>query len=169
MVVRHRKDQKIKKQYNLLQKRIAEGTYNMNDILQEDQTEFPLRKTSLTPEMTNEIKEKLKRFEQEEQFRKKGITQKSIALKLGTNSHYLSVYINEQKGMNFNRYMAELRINYITNLLNTNSKYLNYTIEALAEECGIAARQNFSNLFFDINGIRPTDYIKNRKKELGVS
>ncbi|MDR6487195.1 AraC-like DNA-binding protein [Chryseobacterium vietnamense] len=169
MVVRHRKDQKIKKQYNLLQKRIAEGTYNMNDILQEDQTEFPLRKTSLTPGMTNEIKEKLKRFEQEEQFRKKGITQKSIALKLGTNSHYLSVYINEQKGMNFNRYMAELRINYITNLLNTNSKYLNYTIEALAEECGIAARQNFSNLFFDINGIRPTDYIKNRKKELGIS
>lgn len=169
MAVRHRKDQKIKKQYNLLQKRIAEGTYNMNDIVQEDQTEFPLRKTSLTPEMTNEIKEKLKRFEQEEQFRKKGITQKSIALKLGTNSHYLSVYINEQKGMNFNRYMAELRINYITNLLNTNSKYLNYTTEALAEECGIAARQNFSNLFFDINGIRPTDYIKNRKKELGIS
>lgn len=169
MVFRHRKDQKIKKQYNLLQKRMAEGTYNMNDILQEDQTEFPLRKTSLTPEMTNEIKEKLKRFEQEEQFRRKGITQNSIALKLGTNAHYLSVYINEQKGMNFNKYMAELRINYITNLLNTNTKYLNYTIEALAEECGIAARQNFSNLFFDINGIRPTDYIKNRKKELGIS
>lgn len=71
--------------------------------------------------------------------------------------------------MNFNKYMAELRINYITNLLNTNTKYLNYTIEALAEECGIAARQNFSNLFFDINGIRPTDYIRNRKKELGIS
>ncbi|WBV56496.1 AraC family transcriptional regulator [Chryseobacterium daecheongense] len=169
LVVRHRKDQRIKKKYNLLQKRIADGTYNVNDILQEDQEEFPTRKTSLTPEMTSEIKEKLKRFEQEEQFRKKGITQKSIALKLGTNSHYLSVYINEQKGMNFNKYMAELRINYITNLLNTNSKYLNYTIEALAEECGIAARQNFSNLFFDINGIRPTDYIKNRKKELGIS
>ncbi|MEF9477295.1 AraC family transcriptional regulator [Chryseobacterium sp. 1B4] len=169
LVLRHRKDQKIKKQYNLLQKRIADGTYNITDIVREDQIEFSVRKTSLTPEMTMEIKEKLHKFEKEEQFRKKGITQKSIALKLGTNSHYLSVYINEQKGMNFNKYMAELRINYITNLLNTNSKYLNYTIEALAEECGIAARQNFSNLFFDINGIRPTDYIKNRKKELGIS
>lgn len=168
-IVRHRKDQKIKKQYNLLQKRIAEGTYNINDLLREELTEFPVRKTSLTPEITAEIKEKLQKFEQEQQFRKKGLTQKSIALKLGTNSHYLSVYINEQKGMNFNKYMAELRINYITNLLNTNSKYLNYTIEALAEECGIAARQNFSNLFFEINGIRPTDYIKNRKKELGMS
>lgn len=168
-VVRHRKDQKIKKQYNLLQKRMADGTYNIKDILKEDLTEFSIRKTSLTPEMTTEIKEKLQKFEQEDQFRKKGITQNSIALKLGTNAHYLSVYINEQKGMNFNKYMAELRINYITNLLNTNTKYLNYTIEALAEECGIAARQNFSNLFFDINGIRPTDYIRNRKKELGIS
>ncbi|WP_223878197.1 AraC family transcriptional regulator [Chryseobacterium vrystaatense] len=167
--VRHRKDQKIKKQYNLLQKRIADGTYNIKDILKEDLTEFSIRKTSLTPEMTIEIKEKLQKFEQEDQFIKKGLTQNSIALKLGTNSHYLSVYINEQKGMNFNKYMAELRINYITNLLNTNTKYLNYTIEALAEECGIAARQNFSNLFFDINGIRPTDYIRNRKKELGIS
>jgi len=79
------------------------------------------------------------------------------------------VYINENKGMNFNKYMAELRINYITTLLNTNNKYLNYTIEALAEECGIAARQNFSKLFFEINGIRPTDYIKKRKQELKIS
>lgn len=168
-IVRYRKDQKIKNQYDLLQKRIANGTNNITDIFNENLTEHPVRKTSLTSEMNFEIKRKLKRFEEEEYFRKKGITQKSIAIKLGTNSHYLSVYINEQKGMNFNKYMAELRINYITNLLNTNSKYLNYTIEALAEECGIASRQNFSNLFFDINGIRPTDYIKNRKRELGIA
>ncbi|MBW7674233.1 AraC family transcriptional regulator [Chryseobacterium chendengshani] len=166
---RYIKDRKIKKQYDLLQKRISEGTYNINDIVQDNTGENTLRKTSLTPEMTLEIRDKLAMFEHELQFIKKGITQKSIANKLNTNSHYLSVYINENKGMNFNKYMAELRINYITNLLNTNNKYLNYTIEALAEECGIAARQNFSNLFFEINGIRPTDYIKNRKKELGIS
>lgn len=168
-VIRIRKDQKIKKQYNLLQKRIAEGTYNRHDIINEDSEEYTLRKTSISPEMAAEIKEKLEKFEKELQFVKKGITQKSIASKMGTNSHYLSVYINENKGMNFNKYMAELRINYITTLLNTNSKYLNYTIEALAEECGIAARQNFSKLFFEINGIRPTDYIKKRKQELKIS
>jgi AraC-like DNA-binding protein len=167
--VRYSQDRKIKKQYRLLQKRISEGTYNVNDIIHEESTEYNLRKTFLTPEMTLEIREKLAKFEQEMQFKKKGLTQKSIANKLGTNSHYLSIYINENKGMNFNKYMAELRINYITYLLNTNNKYLHYTIEALAEECGIAARQNFSNLFFEINGIRPTDYIKKRKQELGIS
>lgn len=168
-VIRIRKDQKIKKQYNLLQKRIAEGTYNTHDIINEESEEYTLRKTSISPEMAAEIKEKLEKFEKELQFVKKGITQKSIASKMGTNSHYLSVYINENKGINFNKYMAELRINYITTLLNTNNKYLNYTIEALAEECGIAARQNFSKLFFEINGIRPTDYIKKRKQELKIS
>ncbi|OBW43552.1 Tetratricopeptide repeat protein [Chryseobacterium sp. MOF25P] len=170
--VRFFRDRKIKRKYETLQKRIADGTYYLKDVVKDIVEEDPegyLRKTSISPQMTLEIRDKLKKFEDELQFKKKGLTQKSIAVKLGTNSHYLSVYINENKGMNFNKYMAELRINYITNLLNTNHKFLNYTIEALAEECGIAARQNFSNLFFEINGIRPTDYIKNRKKELGLS
>lgn len=168
-IVRYKKDQKIKKQYDLLQKRIAEGSYKLSDVTSQQIDEQSLRKTFLTPEITLEIKVKLEKFEKELQFKKKGLTQKSIANKLDTNSHYLSIYINENKGMNFNKYMAELRINYITNLLNRNNKYLNYTIEALAEECGIAARQNFSNLFQEINGIRPTDYIKKRKQELGIS
>lgn len=168
-IIRYGKDRKIKKQYDLLQKKISEGTYNFNDLINEEPEEYSLRKTFLTPEVTLEIAEKLDKFEKELQFTKKGITQNSIAGKLNTNAHYLSVYINENKRMNFNRYIAELRIKYITNLLNSNNKYLHYTIEALAEECGIAARQNFSNLFFDINGIRPADYIKNRKKELGIS
>ncbi|WP_312822746.1 AraC family transcriptional regulator [Epilithonimonas sp.] len=169
LLVRYVKDLKIKKQYTLLQKRISEGAYDVKNLIAEESAEYATRKTSLTPEMTREIGEKLKKFENELLFTKKGLTQNSIASKLDTNSHYLSVYINENKGMNFNKYMAELRINYITKLLNTQNKYLNYTIEALAEECGIAARQNFSNLFFDINGIRPTDYIKKRKQELGLS
>lgn len=168
-VVLYIKDQKIRKKYDLLQKRISEGTYNVKDLEQDDASQNTLRKTFLTPETIIEIREKLKRFEVEKQFLKKGITEKSVAVKLSTNSHYLSVYINEHKGMNFNKYMAELRINYITNLLNNNSIYLRYTTEALANECGIASRQNFSNLFFDINGIRPADYIKKKKKELGIN
>lgn len=168
-VVRYRRDQKIKKQYKLLQERLAEGSYQEGSLAKEQNEEYALRKTFLTPEITMEIKEKLDRFEKELQFKKKGLTQRSIASKLGTNSYYLSIYINENKGMNFNKYMAELRINYITHLLNTDNKYLQFKIEGLADECGIAARQNFSNLFFEINGIRPADYIKKRKQDLGIS
>lgn len=168
-IIRYRKERKIKKQYLFLQKKLAEQSDAKIDLVTEEASEYSIRKTFLTDAMAHKITEKLKKFEEEHQFRKKGLTQHSTAVKLGTNSHYLSIYINEKKGMNFNRYIAELRINYITNLLNTDNKYLHYTIEALAEECGIAARQNFSSLFYEINGIRPTDYIRNRKKELGLS
>jgi len=167
-ILRSLKYRKIKRQYELLQKKIAEGTYEIHDIVRDEPRDNSIRKTFLTPEITLEIKGKLEKFEQEKQFLKKGLSEKSVALKLSTNSHYLSVYINEHKGMNFNKYIAALRINYITHLLSTNPMYLRFTIEALANECGIASRQNFSNLFSEINGIRPTDYIKQRKKELEI-
>ncbi|MGV0856934.1 helix-turn-helix transcriptional regulator [Empedobacter brevis] len=37
---------------------------------------------------------------------------------------------------------------------------LEYTVEGLALNCGVFSRQNFSDLFQEINGIRPTDFIK---------
>ncbi|WP_333853004.1 AraC family transcriptional regulator [Epilithonimonas sp.] len=169
LTFRYIKDQKIKKQYDLLQKRIAEGNNKVIDIDAYQIPDNSLRKTILSPEITDEIKTKLEKFERENQFIRKRLTQNILASKLNTNSHYLSVYINENKGMNFNKYIAELRINYITNLLNTNNKYLNFTLEALADECGIVARQNFSKVFLEVNGIRPTDYIKKRKEDLGLS
>ena len=59
-----------------------------------------------------------------------------------------------------------MRINYITQKLYNDREYLKYTVETLAEKCGMASRQNFSDLFQEINGIRPTDFVKQRKKEL---
>ena len=105
-------------------------------------------------------------FEDKKQFTQKGLTIQKLAIQFETNSNYLSHVINEQKGMNFNKYIGDLRIRHITCLLFEKNIYLNYTIDSLAKECGIASRQNFSDLFFEINGIRPTDFIKNRKKEI---
>ena len=167
-IVKYRQERQIKKKYDLLQKKLSSIAPDSPVISEECNVKQSVRKTALTDEKAEDIRKKLQKFEDEKQFRKKGLTQHILATKLETNSHYLSTYINETKGVNFNKYLAELRINYITHLLNTNNTYLQYTIEALAAECGIAARQNFSSLFYEINGIRPTDYIKNRKKELGI-
>lgn len=167
-IYRYYQERSIRKQYERLQQKLEDESVVDSTTTSENLAGASVRKTSLTPAMTEEIRQKLYIFEREMMFTAKGMTEKSVAAKLGTNSHYLSIYINENKGMNFNRYMAELRINYITHLLNNDTKFLNYRIEALAEECGIAARQNFSKLFYEINHIRPADYIKNRKKDLGI-
>ncbi|MCT4318872.1 helix-turn-helix domain-containing protein [Elizabethkingia anophelis] len=123
-------------------------------------------KSTMSEEVFKDLQDKLEKFEKEKQFLEKGMTLNKLANIFETNSTYLSQFINETKSMNFSRYLGILRINYITQLMYENEKYLNYTIQSLSDECGIASRQNFSDLFQEINGLRPTEFIKKRKKDI---
>lgn len=160
---RNKREQEIKLKYTELQKKLQKGLSIVPAA--ETKTEKN-QKSPLSEVIVNEILEKLVRFENENGFIEKGMSLNKLAKKLNTNANYLSYIVNEKRGINFNKYLAELRINYITQKIYYEKKYLNYTVEGLAEECGIASRQNFSDLFFSINGIRPADFIKKRKAEL---
>lgn len=165
VIHRKRKEKEILSKYLELEKRI---------ILQEELPEKTVvvsyaikeNKVGITEVVINDILKKLNSFEQKNRFLKKGLTQQELAKSFSTNTTYLSFVINEFKGKNFNTYLNELRIQYITQKLYHNPEFLLYTIEGLAEKCGITSRQNFSDFFIDMNGIRPTDFIKQRKKEL---
>ncbi|GAA5095673.1 AraC family transcriptional regulator [Chryseobacterium ginsengisoli] len=160
---RHKKAKEIQQKYILVEEKFAAH----QNIVEEDV--IPVieeKKINLTEGKVGELLRKLKTFEDKKEFTQKGLTIGKLATQLGTNSNYLSQVINEYKKANFNKYLSELRINYITNLLFEDKKYLKYNIETLAKECGIASRQNFSDLFYEINGIRPTDFIKKRKQEI---
>lgn len=121
----------------------------------------------LSAEVRLQIENNLVNFEINKDYRESNFTIEKLAKSFGTNKSYLSRYINETKGMEFNKYISILRINYITQLLVENPKYRNWKIQVLAEECGINTRQNFSDLFNEINGIRPAKFIKqiNAEKE----
>lgn len=169
---RHRNEKNILAKYRILEEKLRTHSYVPKQELIVP-TVSPLsvdncddKKTQITEVIKQDLLHKLKRFEDKKQFTQKGLTIQKLAVQLETNSNYLSHVINEQKGMNFNKYLGELRIRYITQLLFEKNIYLNYTIDTLAKECGIASRQNFSDLFFEINGIRPTDFIRKRKKEM---
>ncbi len=162
-IYRYFKEKEIKKKYKALQLRILQSKLDQNNKVKAKQEN---RKQIITPELEKQILLKLNEFESNHLYTKKGLTQKILADKLGTNSNYLSIIINEHKQVNYNRYISELRIGYITNILNTDKKFLQYKMEALADICGISGRQNFSKVFLEINGIRPTDFISNRIKEL---
>ncbi|MDR6406031.1 MULTISPECIES: AraC family transcriptional regulator [Chryseobacterium] len=162
LIKRYKIQKNIQQKYILLEEKF---------ILQQNPSEKPIstteeKRTSLDEGKVEELLRKLKIFEDKKEFTQKGLTINKLASQFGTNSNYLSQVINEYKEVNFNKYLSELRINYITNLLFENKEYLKYGIETLAKECGIASRQNFSDLFYEINGIRPTDFIRKRKQEL---
>ena len=174
-VIRYRREIHIQTQYKSLEKKYLEALNNLENNNSLAEKEMPIfnsgesenqRRLGISKEIELEILKKLEAFEKSKGFTKKGVNLNLLASKFETNAHYLSWVINENKKMNFNRYLIELRINYITNLLFSDKKYLNYTVDALAEECGIASRQNFSALFYEMNGIRPKDFINQRKQEL---
>lgn len=123
-------------------------------------------KSVLSKDVFIDLQNKLKEFETGDSFKENGLTIDKLANTLSSNKSYLSQYINDVKGMNFSKYISTLRIDYITKLMYGDPRYLQLKVQGLANECGIGSRQNFSDLFQEINGIRPADFIKQRKKEL---
>ena len=107
----------------------------------------------------------LHNFEDKKQFLEAGITAVKLAERFKTNPTYLSAFIRESKGLNFSNYITQLRIEYITHKLNSDKEYPKYTIQALAEMCGIASRNNFTEHFKRINGIGVADFIKMKLKD----
>ena len=154
----------IKQKYSELEKKLLEQNKNSVSISYESLS--AQGKSIISEDTFSELHNKLKNFEENKGFNESGLTIEQLADNFATNKSYLSQYINDTKGVNFSKYLSTLRINYITQLMYDNPKYLRLKVQGLADECGIGSRQNFSDLFQEINGIRPTDFIKQRKKEM---
>lgn len=161
---RYRSEQKIRKNYKLLEQKILEKE-NRATMQLAIQPRLHHR-LEIESTIVDAILIKLEEFEKNQQFLESGLNIHKVAVKFDTNRNYLSQIVNEYRGTNFNRYLSELRIGFITEKLYKDRKYLNYKIETLAVECGIASRSNFSNLFHEINGIRPADFIKQRMDDI---
>lgn len=115
-------------------------------------------KWTLSAEIRNRIRKNLQKFEDEKEFLKPNLSLKKIAIRVGTNPNYLSAYINTEKGRHFNRYLSELRIKYITELLAEDPITAHQKTEVLAKLCGIASRSNFLKLFSEIYGMSLQEY-----------
>lgn len=108
---------------------------------------------------------KLKKFEESENFTKPSVSLTSLAKDMGTNSSYLSEVINRHKKKNFNNYINELRINYITHKIRNNPQYLQFKTSYLAKEAGFNSRNSFTITFKSITGFSPSIYIEMVKNE----
>lgn len=103
---------------------------------------------------------KLQDFEKTTDYIRPDISLQSLAKKLDTNTKYLSEIINKHKQKNFNTYINELRINYITGKLKEHTVYRNYKIKYLAEESGFSTHSAFAAAFKAVNGLSPAHYIQ---------
>jgi AraC-like DNA-binding protein len=73
----------------------------------------------------------------------------------------LSAFINREYGMGFREFLNRRRIDYLeANLDNPN--WQNFTLEAVALECGFASRITFFKNVKQITGKTPSEYFRNR-------
>ncbi|WP_298515816.1 helix-turn-helix domain-containing protein [uncultured Kordia sp.] len=120
----------------------------------------------LPEELVNEILAKLEKFETTDKFVKKKYTLPQLAKELNTNGTYLSKVINEAKQVNFSNYLNQLRIEYAIEQITHNSRFREYTIKAIAEECGFKTQQSFSAAFYKKTGIKPSFFIRQLKNKI---
>lgn len=159
---RYYKQQKVfRKKYELLMKK--------NTVSETSVITVPINTTAKTleinQEVLDEILQKLKKFEDKQDFLNKELTQVKLAEMIKTNSTYLSKVINTSKGKNFTTYINDMRIEYVVEILKTKPIYRMHTIKALADMSGFSTPQNFSDAFFAYTGIRPSYFISQLSKE----
>lgn len=138
------------KEDNLLNKKEETNHLNSFDL-----------ELNVPKDIVKHILKELDFFEQQKKYISKKTTLSLLAKKINTNTNYLSKVINHYKKASFSNYLNTLRINNITNQLKKNSTIRKFTIKAIAQEAGFNTSGSFSKVFFKINGIKPSQYIRN--------
>jgi len=163
LILRYRQREKnLKEKYAELIGRL--NKIKIQDELPGKQQSFE-KKGELPDDLVVKLKRKIQLFEDNHQFLDSGLTVVKLAARFKTNPTYLSAFVHEHKGVYFPVYLMRLRINYITQKLNSDKNYLKFTVQALSEMCGIASRNNFTAHFKSINGIGVADFIKMKLKD----
>lgn len=106
----------------------------------------------------------MQRFENKKEFLQKDLTQVKLAALLETNTRYIPKIVFHATGKTTIDYMCDLKIEYLVELLKTNSRVRNYTQKALGEQVGFGSTQNFTRAFKSCTGMSPTLFISELKR-----
>jgi tetratricopeptide (TPR) repeat protein len=124
----------------------------------------------ITPDISKDIEDaivkKLEKFESTKKYLEKDMNLSKMATILHTNSKYVTKVIAKHRKKGTIEYITELKLDYIIEMLKTDSKFRNYTHKALGEEAGFRTTQNFTRAFKSYAGISPTYFINKLKKSM---
>lgn len=83
----------------------------------------------------------------------------SLSVKLGVNSKYISNAIKNKGFANFNHYLNTCRVNHVKNLFEENDMK-KLTLMYIYTEAGFTNQATFNRVFKQVEGITPTEYLK---------
>lgn len=129
----------------------------------ENSDESQYETLKISPEIEERILKSLDKFEKNHKFNEKGVSLYNLANSFNVNTKYLSAIIRKHKGLSFNKYISQLRINYIVDQLLNEPKFLKYRIQHLAELTGFSSHSAFSAEFKNLMGMHPSVFIRELK------
>ncbi|QHI37097.1 hypothetical protein IMCC3317_24750 [Kordia antarctica] len=99
-------------------------------------------------------------FEKSERYLKPISNIRDFSKEIDTNYRYLSKVINHYKSKNFQKYVNDLRVNYVIKRLQKDEKIRKYKIRAIAEEVGFTNTESFTKAFKELTGLNVSFYVK---------
>ncbi|MBQ0735795.1 helix-turn-helix domain-containing protein [Aquimarina celericrescens] len=135
-----------------------------NNQKKDDSNPNPTGGTSINKETVNKLLDKLQQFEEQQGFLKQGLNSKDLAKSFGSNSSYLSKVVNTFKEKSFSNYINDLRIDFVVDRLQEDSRFRKYTIKAIAQDIGFNNSEAFAKAFYKKTGIYPSYFIKELEK-----
>lgn len=92
-------------------------------------------------------------------FKESQLTLEKLAKKLNTNRSYLSEAINSYYGMNFSKWLNEVRVQQSRHLL-VSPDHMHYSIEGISSMVGFHSVSSFNANFKSITGLTPSYFRK---------
>ncbi len=136
----------------------AESDFKDNFIENEDDTKKKYQKSGLSEAQADTLQKELSRLMHTEKcYTNCELTLADLALKLNVTPNHLSQVINEKEGVNFYDYVNALRIEAFKKLV-AEPKSKNYTLLALAYDCGFNSKTSFNRHFKKYTGQSPSEY-----------
>ena len=84
---------------------------------------------------------------------------RQLAEELDVNANYLSQVINEKHGKNFFEFINCYRVNELKKMMD-NPNNRQFTLLAMAFDCGFNSKTTFNTAFKRITGLTPSQYLK---------
>jgi PAS domain S-box-containing protein len=96
---------------------------------------------------------------QEKLYLNPDLTLKELAVRLKTNTRYLSQVINTISGFNLQHFINTHRIEEVKRKM-LKPEYDNLTLYGIAQHCGFKNKSTFYKVFKEVTGLTPKDFIR---------
>jgi AraC-like DNA-binding protein len=118
------------------------------------------KRQTLTPVQEKSYKKLLEdHFSVNSPFLKQGYRLSDLSAEIDVPVYQLSAFINQEYGKNFNELVNEYRVGYVKKLLDANSEYRQYTLEAIGRMAGFNSRTTFIAAVKKVSGMTPVEYL----------